>query len=131
MDENTPTLRPLGSAMLRGLRGKCPACGRASLFSAYLKVNDTCHGCREDLSGHEADDAPAYFTILIVGHLLVPIAIIVERHWAPSIGLTLGFWTLAIIGACLITLPRIKGALIAFQWARFMHGYQQQVDPAE
>ena len=49
--------RPLYKALTRGWRGKCPACGEGRLFSAYLKVNDTCPACGEELFHHRADDA--------------------------------------------------------------------------
>ncbi len=31
--------------------------------------------------GMRADDAPPYFTILIVGHVLVPLVFVVEKAW--------------------------------------------------
>ena len=41
------------------------------MFRAYLKVVDACPVCGEDLSHQRADDAPAYMTMLIVGHFVV------------------------------------------------------------
>ena len=63
--------RPLRTALLRGWRRKCPNCGQGALLKSYLKVNDTCTVCREELHHHRADDGPAYLTILIVGHLMI------------------------------------------------------------
>ena len=103
--------------------GKCPACGTGKLFRKYLKVQDTCPDCGEELYHHQADDAPAYFTILIVGHILVPMALVVEQTWKPSIAFSIGLWIPAIIVSCLALLPRIKGALVGFQWSRRMHGF--------
>ena len=54
------------AAMWRGARGQCPACGTKSLFAKYLKVRDICPSCGLHLGGHQADDAPPYFTIFIV-----------------------------------------------------------------
>ncbi len=42
-----------------------------AMFRRYLKVADTCPHCGEALHHHRADDAPAYFTIVIVGHIVV------------------------------------------------------------
>ena len=39
--------------------------------------------CGEALHHHRADDAPAYFVILIVGHIVVPVVLIVETAFAP------------------------------------------------
>jgi uncharacterized protein (DUF983 family) len=35
--------------MLRGFRCRCPACGEGKLFRAFLKVDDTCRACGEEL----------------------------------------------------------------------------------
>jgi len=109
--------------MWRGFMGHCPNCDQASLFRKFLKVQDNCPNCGEDLHHHRADDAPAYFTILIVGHILVPIALLVQTKWSPDVSWLLGIGIPTIIISCLLLLPRIKGALVAFQWARHMHGF--------
>lgn len=109
--------------MLRGFVGHCPACGQGRLFRKFLKVQDRCPDCFEDLHHHRADDAPAYFTILIVGHLLVPIALYIQQAWSPPVGTLIAIVVPIIIIACLALLPRIKGALVAFQWARKLHGF--------
>ena len=70
--------RALWPAVLRGLRGRCPNCGRGRIFRAYLKVADRCSVCGEAFHHHRADDAPAYFVILIVGHMVVPLALTIE-----------------------------------------------------
>ena len=119
-------MRPAGPAMARGLVGCCPSCGIGSLYSQYLKVWDQCPHCGEPLHHQRADDAPAYFTILIVGHLMVPMAVVVERLFSPPVLYSLLFWLPAIIGVSLWLLPRIKGALIGFQWAKLMHGFEEE-----
>ncbi len=59
-------------AMRRGFRHRCPNCGKGALYSSYLKLTEQCSECREALGHIRADDIPAYFTILIVGHVIVP-----------------------------------------------------------
>ena len=49
-----------------------------------MKVTDTCPHCGEALHHQRADDAPPYFTIFIVGHIMIPLVLIVERVWQPS-----------------------------------------------
>ena len=75
---------PTGAAqaLRRGFRGRCPACGEGRMFRAFLKVADHCPDCCEPLHHHRADDAPAYFVILIVGHLIVPLVFSVEVAFA-------------------------------------------------
>ena len=65
-------------SMRRGFFGRCPNCGKGKIFRAFLKVADRCPACDEALHHHRADDAPAYFVILIVGHVVVPLALVVE-----------------------------------------------------
>ena len=62
--------RNVGLSLWRGVRGRCPRCGRGRLFCAFLKVDDHCSVCRLDFTGHRADDLPAYLVIVIVGHRL-------------------------------------------------------------
>ena len=110
------------AAIWRGLRGQCPQCGGKTLFRQYLKISDRCCACGLNLSGHQADDAPPYFTIFIVGHIIVPVALIVERMYMPPLYVhALLFCVLAIL-VSLITLPMVKGAVVGLQWALRMHG---------
>lgn len=117
------TDRPAGPALMRGLRRRCPACGAGALFSGYLSVNGRCAGCGQGFDGHRADDAPAWATMLVVGHLMIP-AIMAARSWAsvPVWAHSL-IWPLVALGLCLALLPRVKGAVIAYQWAHRMHGF--------
>lgn len=120
-------------AMRRGFTGRCPHCGRGKLFRAFLKVVDDCPACGEALHHHRADDAPAYFVILIVGHLIVPICLAVETAYAPPYWLHALIWTPLTLGLSLALLPAIKGAIVGLQWAQRMHGFDPSggyADPA-
>ena len=110
-------------AVLNGLRLRCPACGTGRLFGRYLKVNDACLGCGEALHHHRADDAPPYFTILIVGHVVVGTILPVERAFAPPLWLHAALWLPLTLAMSLWLLPRIKGAVVGLQWALRMHGF--------
>lgn len=115
--------RPMGDAMWRGWRARCPACGQGRMFGRYLKVNDTCPSCGLELAGHRADDAPPYFTILIVGHIIVPLMLLLEQHVQPPEWVHMALWLPLTLLLCLWFLPHIKGTLIGLQWARRMHGF--------
>jgi len=69
----------LATAIGRGLRGHCPACGKGRIFDGFLKVADACLVCGAPVGLARADDAPPYFTILVVGHIVIPLLFIVER----------------------------------------------------
>lgn len=115
--------RPGGRALLNGLRGLCPACGKGRIFHAFLKVSDHCPGCHEELHHHQADDAPAYFDIAIVGHVVVPLALAVETAYAPAYWIHATIWLPLTLFLSLGLLQPIKGAIVAWQWANRMHGF--------
>jgi len=94
------------------------------MFSAYLKVNDRCPACAEELHHHRADDAPPYFTILIVGHIIVAALLSVELTFGPPMWLQMVAWPILAVVLCLVLLPCIKGALVGLQWALRMHGFE-------
>lgn len=115
--------RPLGRAMRNGWRRRCPNCGSGPLLKSYLKVHEECSVCREDLSHQRADDGPAYLTILIVGHLMAPLLLIVFETWRPEPLVLFTIFAIGCVSLSLYLLPRLKGAVIGFQWARRMHGF--------
>jgi uncharacterized protein (DUF983 family) len=104
---------PLATAIARGLQGRCPACGKGRIFKGFLKVADACEVCGAPLGLARADDAPPYFTILIVGHIVVPLLFIVERSTDQ-----LPLWIMSAIflpltlGLSLGLLRPIKGATV-------------------
>jgi uncharacterized protein (DUF983 family) len=109
--------------MWRGFRRRCPKCGKGHLFRAYLKVNDICPSCSEELHHHRADDAPPYFTMFIVGHIVVPSVLLVEMIYRPPLAFHFIVWTLLTLALAFSLMPSIKGAIIGLQWALRMHGF--------
>jgi uncharacterized protein (DUF983 family) len=129
--ENTASPAPerdVFKAMFRGARLRCPNCGARALFSSYLRVADTCPACGEALHHHRADDAPPYFTIFIVGHIVVSLLMTVELTYAPPIWLHLAIWLPLAAALCLLLLPPVKGAIVGLQWAHRMHGFGGEED---
>lgn len=121
-------VRSKKQAMWRGARSQCPACGHKNIFARYLKIRDHCENCGLHLGGHQADDAPPYFTIFIVGHVIVPVALIVERAYMPPLYVhALVFCILSVI-VSLISLPIVKGAIVGLQWALRLHGFGEEED---
>lgn len=115
--------RPTKPAMRLGFRRKCPNCGEGDLFASYLKVADHCDVCGEDFHHHRADDGPAYLTILVVGHLM---ALMMHFGWSmfrPDPLVLATVLTIVCVALSLYLLPRLKGMIVAIQWARRMHGF--------
>jgi uncharacterized protein (DUF983 family) len=71
------------TAIGRGLLGRCPACGKSHLFNGFLRVVTACANCEAPLGLARADDAPPYLTILLTGHIVVPLMFIVDRASEP------------------------------------------------
>ena len=121
--DSRPADRSWRQAMMRGARGRCPECGQGTMFGRYLKVREVCAVCALELHHHRADDAPPYFTMMILGHILVPLALMLERAFAPPIWLHFSLLLPLTLVLALLLLPRVKGALIGLQWANRMHGF--------
>ncbi|HEU0223689.1 MAG TPA: DUF983 domain-containing protein [Paracoccaceae bacterium] len=115
--------RTLGPALLRGWKRRCPACGGGPLFKGFLAVRRSCPACGEELHHQRADDGPSWATILIAGHLMAPLMYFVYSTWRPEPWLMAVGFMLVFLCLSLYLLPRIKGMLVAFQWARRMHGF--------
>ncbi len=99
-------------AFARGLRGRCPHCGEGRLFWKYLKVEPACEACGHNLARYPADDGPAYFTILIVGHLLVAPLLLFPIIWQAPATVLVPATLIPLAGVTLALLPRVKGAFI-------------------
>ena len=120
------TERDSMTALRRGFFGRCPNCGKDKLFRSFLKVADHCHVCGEELHHHQADDAPAYFNIVIVGHIVVPLVLAVETAFAPAYWVHLVLWLPLILGLSFGLMQPIKGTIVAWQWAHRMHGFDHE-----
>jgi uncharacterized protein (DUF983 family) len=116
-------------ALSRGFRCRCPDCGRGRLFCAFLKVADHCSECGTAFHHHRADDAPAYFVILIVGHVVVPLALVVEIEFAPPYWVHWLTWGTLTLALAIGLLQPVKGAIVGWQWAHYMHGFDPNALP--
>jgi uncharacterized protein (DUF983 family) len=117
--------RSIWTALKRGFRGRCPRCGEGKLFRAFLKTADHCSACGQDFTPHRADDLPAYLVIVIVGHFVVPLALMIETNYSPPIALQLAIYLPLTFIASLVLLQPVKGAVVAVQWALRMHGFDE------
>jgi uncharacterized protein (DUF983 family) len=105
-------------AMRRGAMCKCPACGEAPAFDGYLRVAPVCASCGTKLDEFRADDAPPYFTIFLVGHIVVPLMLLLERAYAPPTWVHMALWLPLIVAMSLAFLRPIKGATLGLLWAQ-------------
>jgi uncharacterized protein (DUF983 family) len=59
-----------------------------------------------------ADDVPPYFTIVLVGHLVIPGMLITEQNLAPPIWLQMVVWVPLTLFLTLALLRPVKGATV-------------------
>jgi uncharacterized protein (DUF983 family) len=84
-------------------------------------MQSTCPKCGLALEPFRADDAPAYFTIFAVGHIVVPLVLAFEKYGdQPPLWVHAALWLPLSVALALLLLPRIKGAVIALLWTQ--HG---------
>jgi uncharacterized protein (DUF983 family) len=84
--------------------------------------------CGEELHHHRADDAPPYFTIIIVGHVVVSLLLAVEMAYRPPLWLHAALWLPLTVLLALVLLPPVKGVLVGLQWALLMHGFDPNAE---
>ncbi len=75
----------LALAMTRGALGHCPCCGRGRLFSTWLKQEAACGQCGAPIGLVRADDAPPYFVIFIVAHLVIGTQVLTDAADARAV----------------------------------------------
>lgn len=103
-------------AVLRGLAGRCPNCGRGHLLSAYITPIPVCSVCNEDLSPYLTADFASYLVMFLVGLFATPAVLVLSMKSGDSTWPIIGVAVVAI-GAMLFLLPRAKGAGIGLLWA--------------
>jgi uncharacterized protein (DUF983 family) len=106
---------PAGAAKLTRTEHASRRCDQARANS--------CPACGEELHHHRADDAPPYFTIVIVGHIVVSLVLLVEMTYRPPLWVHMMLWLPLTVALALLLLPAVKGALVGLQWALRMHGF--------
>jgi uncharacterized protein (DUF983 family) len=102
----------LGTALWRGVRGNCPACGQGKLFAGFLRVAPECTECHAPLGQLRADDLPPYITIMIVGHLIVPMMLLFERAASPELWIHTAIWVPLTLALTLGLIRPVKGATV-------------------
>ena len=87
------------------------------MFSGYLTVPESCPACGLAFEPLRADDAPAYFTIFIVGHVIVAGLLALEKFEHPALWLQAAIWLPLAVVLMLGLLPFIKGGVMGAIYA--------------
>ena len=112
-----PRTNAVWKAIGHGACQNCPRCGEGRLFRSYLKQVEFCTHCCERFGHIRADDGPAWLTVLIIGHIVVGVALLVERNMTLPLWLSVGFFVTLSLVLVLAVLQRAKGMFIGAIWA--------------
>jgi uncharacterized protein (DUF983 family) len=112
--ESTPYAQtPLTTFLRRGLLCRCPACGLTRLFAGgFLRVAPVCAACGAKLGAVRADDAPPYFTVFIVAHLVIGMQIALERVAMLSVAAEMAIFLPATLLLTIGLIRPVKGATV-------------------
>ena len=113
MHETHDTIR-LWSTLFRGLRLRCPRCGKGKIFESFFRLRPRCESCDLDITSRSADTwAPIYLStagltgLVIVGMLVLrPANVVIGRLTLATAATT----------AIVLTLPSRKGAAVALNY---------------
>ena len=108
-DAARPGLR---TAIGRGLRGLCPNCGQAPLFTGWLRVRPACAHCAAPLGRVRADDAPPYVVIFLTGHLVIAAEVMLDSAMQISPWAEAAIFLPLTLAMCLGLLRPVKGAIV-------------------
>ena len=104
------------SVALAALLGRCPRCGKGSLFHGYLTVAATCGSCGLDYAMFDPGDGPAVFVILIVGAIVAGSALFVEARYQPPYWVHAVLWLPLILILSFGLLRLAKALLLVLQY---------------
>jgi uncharacterized protein (DUF983 family) len=109
--------KSIWTGIRRGLARRCPTCGKGRLFAGYLTLRSPCEVCGVDNNIYPSDDFPPYLTILVSGHVIVPLFIVIDAAYAPPFWIEGAIWLPATLILCLTMLPFMKGVTVGLCWA--------------
>ena len=115
--------RSLASALLRGLRLRCPVCGRGPLFRTWFRMHAGCAHC-----GLRFDRGPGYYLGSIYINYGLTAALVTVGYLALFLTDTLSaFAQLALLGGFCVLFP-----LWFFRYARSLWlAFDTYIDPGQ
>lgn len=112
--EPGPSTLPLASILLRGLRARCPQCGKGGLYRRWMVLVDRCSECSCEIKRREGDCWAFLYasTAFITGLFIV--AMLITRVSQILLGQILFGITAAVV--LILSLPYRKGLAIAIDY---------------
>ena len=112
----TPDEVTLRKACERGVLGRCPSCGKGKLFRSFLKQVEECADCQAHFGSLRADDAAPWLTIIVLGHVFLPLAFLVDLESLMPRWAALTTWSVLFTLLAVVMLPRAKGIMLGVLW---------------
>ncbi len=106
----------MATALWRGFAGTCPNCGQAKLFRGWLRQVDSCPRCAAPLGAIRADDAPPYFVILLVAHVVIGSQVALDSVMQLSLWTEAAIFLPLTLVLSLGLLRPVKGATVGLMW---------------
>jgi len=117
-EARAPTPREAWPAIWRGLKCRCPQCGKGWLFRRYVEQVAHCSVCGEPLARYQVGLFLPLVVITVMIHIIafVMLEMEISGRGNPLIYL----WVLVPLSAIvpLVILPSAKGAIIGLFWAK-------------
>ncbi len=110
--ESDPGVSPVSAA----LRGYCPRCGKGPLFNGVIALAPTCTHCGLKLSDYEQDDGPAFFSLTVVGFVVVGGAMALELLYQPPYWVHAALWLPLTLLLSLLCIRIAKAWLVGEQY---------------
>lgn len=107
---------PHASSIIVSLLGRCPRCGKGTLFSGIMTIVPRCTVCSLSFEKQDSGDGPVFFALVIVGFLAVGAASIVELRYTPPLWVHAVLWIPFTLIACVVCMRFFKAWLIAMQY---------------
>ena len=113
---SSPTADDVTDPVSAGARGRCPKCGRGSIYDGLLSFAQQCSHCGLNLARFNVGDGAAAFLIFLIGAIVIGLAMWLELSVAPPWWLHVLLWVpLTVIGA-IAALRVSKGILLALEY---------------
>ena len=112
----TGTVPPRPSPIMAGMLGRCPRCGRGSMFRGFLDLASRCPACGLDLGFADTGDGPSFFASFLGGFLVLLVGVYAQIAYDASWWVYLIILVLGVGGTIWLIRP-IKGVLVALQYS--------------
>ena len=99
------------------IKGTCPRCGQASMFTTFIKFADRCPKCGLDFSEFNVGDGPVVFLTLGIGTLVTILAVMTELTFEPGFLVHILLWLPLTAILVVFGLRFTKGLLLALEYS--------------